>query len=238
MLAALLPLISAVSAHGLPRFCSESPVQAAAASVGRASNGAIQGAVKLESDALVRVLPHQAERCLDWGTPRLIAAIRHAAEAVMSALPGSSPLGVGDLSRARGGPIHPYSRSHQSGRDADLAYFQADASGEPIAASEFVRFDSSLKGLTGQGERRVFDVERNWQLVRALLTDAAIRVRWLFVSNRIRAALLDEAKREGAPEPLLARAAEALHQPSDSAPHDDHLHLRIACEPDEVRCRD
>ena len=50
-----------------------------------------------------------------------------------------------------------------------------------------------------------------------------------------------EAIRQGAidkgEDPSLVDAAsEILHQPGDSLPHDDHLHLRIAC-PDADRLR-
>jgi len=236
--AAVLLAIIASTARAEPLFCSESPITARAASVGRPSHGALLGGVRLTADAFLRVLPRQAQRCLDWGTPRLVAAIKRAAHAVARALPDFVPLAVGDLSRARGGPIRPYSRSHQSGRDADLAFFQLDRSGKPVAAEELVRFDSSLSGATQDGARRLLDVARTWRLVRALLADPGIDVRWLFVSEPVRAALLAEAHREGAPQPLLSRAAEVLHQPSDARAHDDHLHLRIACRPDEIHCRD
>jgi penicillin-insensitive murein endopeptidase len=236
MVLSILLIASAAGAE--PRFCNDSPISAEAASVGRPSAGALRGAVRLEVSEFLRLLPRQAQRCIDWGTPRLVAAIQRAASAVAQALPAPVPLGVGDLSRARGGPIWSYSRSHQSGRDADLAFFLLDEGGRPVAADDLVPLDSSLRGVTLDGARRFFDVARNWRLVRALLVDPHIHVRWLFISNPLRSALLAEARREGAPEPLLARAAQVLHQPSDAPAHADHLHLRIACEPGETTCRD
>jgi penicillin-insensitive murein endopeptidase len=239
MIRTVLSILLITGAAGAePRFCSESPLPAQAASVGRPSAGALRGGVKLEVGAFLRLLPRQAQRCIDWGTPRLVAAIERAASAVAQALPSPVPLGVGDLSRARGGPIWSYSRSHQSGRDADLAFFLLDERGRPVAADDLVPLDSSLRGVTPDGARRFFDVVRNWRLVRALLADPGIHVRWLFISNPLRAALLAEARHEGTPQPLLARAAQVLHQPSDAPPHADHLHLRITCEPRETRCRD
>ena len=104
------------------------------------------------------------------------------------------------------------------------------------APDDLVPLDSSLRGVTPDGARRFFDVVRNWRLVRALLADPGIHVRWLFISNPLRAALLAEARHEGTPQ--LVRAAQVLHQPSDAPPHADHLHLRITCEPGETRCRD
>jgi len=238
--AALLVLLAAGAASAESRFCNESPAHGPPASLGRPSSGALLGGARLEPDAHLRVLPRQARRCLDWSTPRLVEAIKRAADALARADPRSPPLGVGDLSRARGGAIREYSRSHQSGRDADLAFFQLDASGNPVAAEELVRFGKSLAGVTSDGRVRAFDVARTWRFVRALLSDSAIHVRWLFVSDALRAALLAEARRESAPGTILALAAKALHQPSDAPPHDDHLHVRIACEREEIAlgCRD
>jgi penicillin-insensitive murein endopeptidase len=41
--------------------------------------------------------------------------------------------------------------------------------------------------------------------------------------------LLDHARKIGEPADLLARARLALRQPGDSAPHNDHFHVRIYC---------
>jgi penicillin-insensitive murein endopeptidase len=228
------------SARAEPSFCKERPMAGESTSLGRASSGTLRGAVQLKPSASVHVMPQQAQRCLDWSTPRMTSAIERAGADVASAIPGSPPLGVGDLSRAQGGEIRAYSKSHQSGRDADLAFFQLDEKGRPVAAEALVRFDAALKGAAADGARRIFDVPRNWRLVRALLVNPKIHVRWLFVSNAIRSALLQQAIREKTPEPLLARVSAILHQPSDAPPHDDHLHIRIACEADELAhgCRD
>lgn len=232
--------IIAMAAPARADFCRERPSPGVAVSIGRPSLGALLGAERLVADTFVRVLPRQAMRCIHWSTPRLVQAIERAGSIVARLLPGSPPLGVGDLSRAKGGPIRAYSQSHQSGRDADLALYQLDASGSPVPAEDFVHFDSTMGGRTADGRPRRLDLRRNWRLVLALLEDPGIHVRWLFLSTPLRAALLAQAREEGTPALLLARAAELLHQPSDAPPHDDHLHLRIACEPYELArgCRD
>jgi len=237
-LVAIAALFVASSARA--DFCAEQPKAAPPASLGRPSHGALAGARRLVADASVRLLERQAARCLVWSTPRLIDAIHRAGARVAAALPNSPPLGVGDLSRAQGGPIHAYSQSHQSGRDADLAFYQLDANGSPATAEDFVRFDARGRGQTGAGEPRQFDVPRNWALVKSLLEDPAIHLRWLFVSAPLRASLLAHARAQREPAQLLARASELLHQPSDAPPHDDHLHVRITCEPSEraVGCKD
>ncbi len=199
----VVALILAVS------FCGETPTKAPSRSVGRASKGSLEGGVALTESESLRVLPkrHKA-RCLTFGTDRLVRALERAAAKVEG-----QPLGVGDLSRARGGSIAPLSHSHQSGRDADLAYY---ARGGAL---------DDLKRL----EPEEIDLKRQWQLVAALLEDPSIEVRWMFVSEAIRSALLAEGARQKASAATLAKAGGVLHQPSDAPPHDDHLHLRVVC---------
>jgi hypothetical protein len=50
--------------------------------------------------------------------------------------------------------------------------------------------------------------------------------------------LLDHARAIGEPEGLIDLAAASMSQPSDSAPHNDHMHVRIYCPPGEPTCRD
>jgi murein endopeptidase len=232
LLALALALKAAPALAKEPTFCGEEPTpHAQSLSIGRASNGQLLGARPLESTEAVRVLPRRhVRRCLNWGAPRLVAALHRAAEAVRKHSPDSPPLGVGDLSKARGGPIRPYSRSHQSGRDVDLAFYQLDEQGRPIPAEDLLSFDA--RGHADKGRRR-FDARRNWLLVRALLEDKEVDVQWMFISRPLRKALLEEARRLKEPAHLLERAERVLHQPSDSGPHDDHFHVRIRCTPEE-----
>jgi len=116
------------------------------------------------------------------------------------------------------------------------------------------------RGLTFQGvtEWKCFvpggtyrlDDERNWALVRALLTDPLIGVidprtkrvrpkdrgiRRILVSNGIRERLLNEARRKGEPERFVVLAAAILRQPGNAPPHDDHLHVDLNCAYEDIR---
>lgn len=213
-------------------YCREEPLPSKqSVSIGKPSKGKLLGAVELEDSDAVRVLPkrHKA-RCLSWGTERLVKALSRAGSLLQKQVPDSPPLGVGDIARATGGPIPQFSKSHQNGRDADLAFFQLDEKGKPVAADDLIRFGPDLKDESGE---RTFDTARNWRLVQALLTDKSISIKWIFVSNPLKQALLTEGKRQGASKSLLATAEEVLHQPSDAPPHDDHFHLRISCTAEE-----
>lgn len=232
LLALALSLKAAPALAAEPTFCGEEPIpHSQSLSVGRSSNGKLLDARALESSEDLRTLPlRHVRRCLNWGTPRLVTALHRAAETIRKLSPGSPPLGVGDLSKARGGPIPPYSRSHQSGRDADLAFYQLDELGRPVPAEDLLSFDA--RGHADKGRRR-FDVRRNWLLVRALLEDREVDVQWMFISQPLRQALLDEARRLQEPAHLLERAERVLHQPTDSRPHNDHFHVRIRCTAEE-----
>jgi len=155
-----------------------------------------------------------------------VGAIARAAEAVARKHKGSV-LYVGDLSAKNGGPL-PVHKSHQSGRDADLGMYGADAKGRGMPLRRFVAFDGA--GRARDGSPVQFDDARNWALVEALLKDPEVKVRYLFVTNELRARLLNYASSKKTVRPeLIARAASVMMSPENADPHDDHFHLRISC---------
>jgi penicillin-insensitive murein endopeptidase len=233
-----LPL-TALVVPGEPTYCDDLTRPGAPASLGRAAWGKLQGGARFEDGLAARVLPlRHVRRCLNWGTPRLVQALHHAGAVVQAVFPGTPPLGVGDLSRAGGGPID-YSFSHQSGRDADLAFYMDDASGRVVPSDDLWHVGADLLSTDAPTPLR-FDVARNWALVRALLEDTSLQIEWLFIAKGLRKTLLDQAKQEGASAALRERAAALLHQPEGAPPHNDHLHLRVLCAPNERKlgCKD
>jgi penicillin-insensitive murein DD-endopeptidase len=164
-----------------------------------------------------------------WGVPRLVAAIKKAAASVARFTPGGAPLAVGDLSSHNGGKI-PNHASHRTGRDVDLLYYFTDVYGHSIKSPGFVSIgsDGLAQDPTNQRFARL-DIERQWLLAKALLTDSQVDLLWMFVSRDVEAMLIQHARALGEPIELVWRAEQVLHQPRDSAPHDDHMHVRIAC---------
>ena len=59
-------------------------------------------------------------------------------------------------------------------------------------------------------------------------------MQFMFVYRDIEALLIEHARALGEPDDLIWHAETVMLQPSDSLPHDDHVHLRIACTPEEA----
>jgi penicillin-insensitive murein endopeptidase len=230
---ALLALLSgaALGSSG----CARAPSPLAphwAGSIGLPHRGVLTKAAQLptEGDGY-RIL---ADNERHFGTPRFVGAIQRAAAKVGHERPGST-LTIGDLSARHGGRISSHS-SHRSGRDADLLLYMTTLEGVPATPSGFVHVGTD--GLAfDEGDKRFlrFDVEREWLLVKALVEDPESRVQWLFVSKPVEAMLIEWARARGESGDTIVRAMDTLLQPGPPAQsHDDHIHVRIACDPDEV----
>lgn len=168
-----------------------------------------------------------------WGAPRLVALIQEAAAHVQRQLPGTPPLVVGDLS-ARGGGKIPGHNSHRTGRDVDLLYYVTTPEGAPLRSPGFFSHSSDLLAeVDPRGQYLRFDVARNWELFKYLLSRENVGIQFLFVSRDIEAMLIDYALSRHEPIDLVYRAQTVLLEPKDSLPHNDHVHVRISCTPEE-----
>lgn len=168
-----------------------------------------------------------------WGLPRFTAAIERAAARVARERPGAR-LAVGDLSTPTGGgPLSPHF-SHRSGVDADLLFYVTTLDGAPVDSPGFVHVGADAIAEDEAHHRFLrFDVEREWLLVKALLEDPDARIQWMFVSEVAEAMLLEWATARGEPPELIARAQAVMLQPNPGGVHDDHIHVRTSCSPDE-----
>jgi penicillin-insensitive murein endopeptidase len=220
-------------------------------SIGTFNAGALRHGRKLPPRGVgYMVPPLWVARDSSYGTDEIVGMIVRAAQRVATEYPGAL-LGVGDLS-LRGGRDSELHRSHRAGRDADLIFYAVDEKGRPVApANSMPRYGTDDRRARTPGPQdhgvvfgpfspRWLDIPRNWALVRALLEDPLGEVQYLFCNERIRQQLLAYARSIGEDEALVERAEALLRQPSDSAVHDDHLHLRVHCASDDrgLGCQD
>lgn len=59
-------------------------------------------------------------------------------------------------------------------------------------------------------------------------------MQWIFVYEPLAHMLVEHARAIGTDPAIVERAEHVLHQPGDSAPHDDHFHVRIYCSRDDL----
>jgi penicillin-insensitive murein endopeptidase len=168
-----------------------------------------------------------------YGIPRFVRTIERAAASVVRARPGGV-LSVGDLSVRTGGRLLPHF-SHRSGRDADLLLYMTTLEGAPVESPGFISVGPDGLAWDEKHQRFLrFDVERTWLLVKALVEDPEARVQWVFAHRNVEAMLLEYARARGEPGETLVRAMEVMLQPNPGGPHDDHVHVRTACTPEEI----
>ncbi len=199
--------------------------------VGVPHNGVLTDSIELpqSGQGYVRFRPHSP---VYYALPRLVRAIERAAKAVDEQLPGGAPLVVGDLSAESGGRI-PRHNSHRTGRDVDLLFLITSPSGVPLknpgffplGADGIVPFPDDVYG--------VIDLPRQWLLLKTLLQDPEADVQFLFMSRELEARIIEYALARETDLELIWHAQTVMLQPGDSLPHADHVHMRIACKPEE-----
>ena len=211
-------------------------------SVGSHSKGALLHGVAMPfAGAGYEIHPDWRARNHRYSTDAIVRWLTGVFRDVDRAIPGSTAY-LGDLSGRSGGDAAMH-KSHASGRDIDIFYFASAADGMPLhglpAMLHFASDGHAIRWSLAAAGRPIkeplpdahFDVQRNWALVRALLEKDVIEVQWIFVHRDLVSLLIAEAERDGTPAATVNRARAILHQPTDSQPHDDHMHVRVFCDP-------
>ncbi|MFT3773704.1 MAG: penicillin-insensitive murein endopeptidase [Minicystis sp.] len=197
-----------------------------ARSIGAPNHGRLEGAALLKQNKTLK----QREGSHSWALPQMVGLLHRSANAVARKHKGSVMF-VGDLSGKTGGHLDRHG-SHQTGRDADVGFYVVNSKGKSIPVKRFIAFDDAGNARDVPGAR--FDEARNWALVEAFLKDKDANVRYLFVTNGLRARLLAHAAKKHVSKELIERAASVMMSPPDADLHDDHFHVRIAC-PESMR---
>lgn len=212
----------------IPTRAPERPRWILGQSLGRPQRGRLHEGEQLPSDpGYYRRRPNRA-----WGAAHVVQQIRSAIQRVRTRHPHVHRLAIGDLSARRGGPISEH-HSHQSGRDVDLGlYYRERPPGYPQA---FV------------SERIAeLDVAATWTLIEALYEQSKHPggPERIFLDYEIQEKLYAYARRQGVSKATLAKIFQAPNGAWASGrlvqhvrKHDDHIHVRYACPPDDRKCQ-
>jgi hypothetical protein len=151
--------------------------------------------------------------------------MQDAFDSVREAHPRAPRVRVHDLSDHDGGRLYGH-RSHQSGRDVDIAYYHERCNGP----CSFRRVRDDL------------DVATQWTLLRHWLVRDQVTA--IFNDYRIQRPLYEEARRQGATRAQLSRwfqyprgRTHSLGKIRHFPNHRDHLHVRFVCPETDEECR-
>lgn len=183
------------------------PEALGAASLGRASAGALYGASPMPASELWTIVnPRET-----WGTAETVGYLTHTITRVNELFPDSPPLNIGDISDRDGGHLRPHV-SHQSGRDVDLGFY----------------YTTDAKWYSHANSRNL-DLARTWAFVKLTVTETDVHM--IFVDRSIQALLREYALEIGEDEawldqvfggPLSNLRPLVLHEDG----HKTHLHVR------------
>ena len=215
------------SAAALPVKFRRTPYSMMSLSVGYPNDGWQQRAKRLKPSRYIRLKPGSQEK--SYGHPALILMLERSAKDLQRVAPGSV-LVVGDISDVNGGPLAGH-HSHQSGRDADVAFYVLDENGKSVILDHYVKFAVNGKAVDGSGY--VFDDWRNWLLVQSWVRDQRAGLSHVFISRPLRQRLITYASRQPGFQKYVREVSALLKQPEDAEPHDDHFHVRVSCPKDQ-----
>jgi penicillin-insensitive murein endopeptidase len=156
-----------------------------------------------------------------WGTEETVSAVIRGLNLVANAIPDTQRVEIGDLSARHGGRLRPH-RSHQSGRDIDVAYYRFDG-------NELTTFTSTAR----------VDAARQWLLFRHWI--ARGEVTYIFV-DRVIMRQLEMYAAAHEPDPAVYRAAFGDNGDDGviryARGHSNHFHARFVCPASDSHCSD
>lgn len=188
------------------------------------SNGSIQNAVQLSDsgDGFIKLF---VPRNRAWGSQEIISMIIDSSAELRQKHPERDRLQIGDIGAQNGGQITRHG-SHQNGLDVDLAYLRINNREQrPEDVGGFDELMVINKKISSN-----FDIERNWELVKALHKYA--EVQRIFMDPLIKKALCAQATKLNE-----LQSQESVLQSIRPYPnHADHLHVRLKCPPYAKEC--
>lgn len=196
-------------------------------SIGKPNRGRLRKAVQLERGPGYFIRrPHRS-----YGATHTVGYVRTTLAEIRQRFPAMHDLAIGDLSARRGGKITMHA-SHQSGRDVDLGfYFKSKPRGYP---QSFV-----------VANRKNLHFEASWALLTKFtnLAEEPSGVDRIFMSYASQKMFYKLARKRGIPRATLQRMFQypagkrakrgvIRHEPG----HDEHIHVRFKCPPNDKHC--
>lgn len=190
----------------LARLWKASPEALGSLSIGLPSLGRLVNARPFPAGEHWTVVVPQST----WATEETISYLTAAIAEVVRQYPEGRPIRVNHISAPNGGYLRPH-QSHQAGRDVDLAFYYGNRG--PDRGPWAVKHN--------------FDLDRNWALVRALITETDVQV--ILVDRSIIKRLYDHALAKGEDKAWLDSV---FYAGKDSLlrhakRHRDHFHVRF-----------
>ena len=202
--------------YGAPVPLDGAPGALRGVAAGAPQDGRLVDPVRLPDVPAIHI--RRPERA--YGTGRLVQAVLRAVASVERRFPETQVIAIGDLSAPQGGPL-PGHKSHQNGRDVDVAYYTRDES-----------TDEQFVDLTPGN----LDTARTWAFIEALLDSGDLQ--FIFIDHALQAPLYEYAAAHASPRwrtpdalahvfqypmPEWAGVGVIRHEPH----HGDHMHVRI-----------
>jgi penicillin-insensitive murein endopeptidase len=206
--------------------------KAPSCSVGTRSNCKLQNACALPEKGMGYRIGAPGRKT-NFGTDEMVFGLMELGALMVDRHADQGVFYVGDISAENGGKLSPHI-NHQGGRDVDLGLYVCDESGR-FQGNRMMTFDKAGKG---EGTMR-FDVVRNWDFVGFMLESPWFQdMHNILLADWLKKLLLEHARAQlpkirnpleyQRQTELIKKAEQKIIQPS-SSPHDNHMHLALAC---------
>lgn len=193
------------------------------------NNGELVQADRLLDEALgiVKILRPRERR---YGALEMISLLEKTAAEMTVLYPDTERLQVGDISNEKGGKAGGHD-SHTNGLDTDLAYYRMDRSEiEPNHTLGYFLNGKRINYVAGGVISPDFDIERNFKFIQMLYSSQILSR--IFVDALIKKTFCEYTKQMG----IFDESVEILRKLRPWPNHADHMHVRIDCPKNSIRC--
>ncbi|MBS1958281.1 MAG: penicillin-insensitive murein endopeptidase [Bdellovibrionales bacterium] len=203
----------------------KNPSTTPAESIGSPSAGCLQGAEELKQDTPGTLIMHP-ERHRNFAHPRLTQMLRDIGhERAGTKL---SPLFIGDLSQARGGPTMSAHASHQTGLDADIGYAVIKKWNTKAPLKQRLKTPNAIMADAATTKVNKHFGPDQIELLRSIAErDAVDRI---LVNPAIKREICDRYSSDKSSEKWIRKLRPWYG-------HADHFHLRLLCAPGDKLCK-